>query len=332
MKNLRMLVLATVAMLIVGCGGGPNPMELAIHRDDGPRVAALLNGGWSKWRGRESEVYYKRRASLITHAIGHGSCRALAAFLESRMQWNEDDLDPFNLYLAFYSRAKSHGGKNHQGIKTSKRAVCARELMHRGRIHPDAYRKDGMTLLQLVAYRGKPGRRASGFADISVNAIVEWPEAMKALLEFGADPNAVDSEGYTLLQTSAMWGRTSYVPLLIAAGADVNAQDPIDGNTALHLVPENYRTIRLALINAGADTSLRNKAGRLAVETTVERQRARDDALREGMARDDAHHRETMEAMERDWQRHREAERDAQRRNERILCAYTGDCETVIHY
>jgi ankyrin repeat protein len=56
------------------------------------------------------------------------------------------------------------------------------------------------------------------------------PESTKAitrlLLERGADPNAVDDRGNSVLKMAAMACDAEIVRLLVAAGADVNATDP----------------------------------------------------------------------------------------------------------
>ena len=48
-------------------------------------------------------------------------------------------------------------------------------------------------------------------------------EAVKALLEAGANVNSRDSEGNTALITAVFYGRTDVVETLLAAGADTNA-------------------------------------------------------------------------------------------------------------
>ena len=48
-------------------------------------------------------------------------------------------------------------------------------------------------------------------------------DAVKALLEAGANVNSKDSEGNTALITAVFYGRTDVVETLLGAGADTNA-------------------------------------------------------------------------------------------------------------
>eukprot|EP00198_Chlamydomonas_reinhardtii_P002771 XP_001692107.1 predicted protein [Chlamydomonas reinhardtii] len=77
------------------------------------------------------------------------------------------------------------------------------------------------------------------------NAIHKGPEAVKALLEAGADPNEVMTGGARPLHTSTS--------LLIEAGADIEALDTY-GYTPLHRMASNNLPIGAeALLKAGAD-------------------------------------------------------------------------------
>ena len=58
-------------------------------------------------------------------------------------------------------------------------------------------------------------------------------ERVKALLENGAEVNARDMDGLTVLHHAASDGRIDIVRLLIERGADVNAMDE-EGRTPLY--------------------------------------------------------------------------------------------------
>ena len=64
-------------------------------------------------------------------------------------------------------------------------------------------------------------------------AVLKDPGIVKALLEKGADPNAMSSDGKMPLLKAARWGRLDVVELLVEHGANVNARN-INGYTALH--------------------------------------------------------------------------------------------------
>lgn len=83
-------------------------------------------------------------------------------------------------------------------------------------------------------------------------------DRVNALLQGGADSNASDDEGLTVLMMAAGNGHQEIVDILINAGANVNATDKL-GWTALMKAIYNYDLdqgfpeIVSVLINAGAD-------------------------------------------------------------------------------
>ncbi len=92
----------------------------------------------------------------------------------------------------------------------------------------------------------------------------EW--LIRKLLQLGADVNARDVKGHTALHRLVYNREHSrdnkvIVLRLLAAGADINAGD-INGNTALYWAKPSWRPF---LLEAGADRTIRNHKGTLAV-------------------------------------------------------------------
>eukprot|EP01045_Picozoa_sp_COSAG04_P030909 COSAG04_NODE_5531_length_1581_cov_1.742915_1_plen_294_part_10 len=99
--------------------------------------------------------------------------------------------------------------------------------------------------------------------------------AMQLLLDRGADPNLANSLGATPLMHAAVDGSAKLVHLLMEANAEADTAIPGTGWTAFHFTCDNDQPdCAEALVRAGCDTSLRDKAG----ET------GRDKAQRKGHA------------------------------------------------
>lgn len=92
------------------------------------------------------------------------------------------------------------------------------------------------------------------------------PAIIKALLNHGADPNAVANYGYRPLHFAC--GRVHHegqVRSLLSAGANVNVADD-EGETPLHLAAQfATATIVKLLVNAGADVHARTERGTTAL-------------------------------------------------------------------
>lgn len=79
-------------------------------------------------------------------------------------------------------------------------------------------------------------------------------EAVRSLLDGGADPNAAQGDGLTALHLAAQEGHIEIVGLLIGAGAEVEAKTRIGDYTPLHLASGGgHASVARSLLEAGAD-------------------------------------------------------------------------------
>ena len=81
----------------------------------------------------------------------------------------------------------------------------------------------------------------------------------RILLEYGADPNARDSDDQTPLHRVVEWNRTEVARVLLENGVDVNARD-VTNRTPLHVASE-LDGVQL-LLHHSADVHARDDEGR----------------------------------------------------------------------
>src|SRR5438874_10656 len=86
---------------------------------------------------------------------------------------------------------------------------------------------------------------------------------IKTLLDHGVSPNAADSKQVTALMYAAEVGSLDAMKLLVAGGADVNAQNA-SGSTALMWSVSDAKKVRL-LLEHNADANKVAKSGRTAL-------------------------------------------------------------------
>jgi ankyrin repeat protein len=107
-----------------------------------------------------------------------------------------------------------------------------------------------------------------GFTPLHLAGFFSQPEAVAELLRSGADADAVATNGSRLavINSAAASRNSGIVKLILAAGANPNTQQH-GGYTALHAAAQhNDREMIGALLDAGADPSIRTDEGKLAAE------------------------------------------------------------------
>jgi hypothetical protein len=100
----------------------------------------------------------------------------------------------------------------------------------------------------------------------------DLPLLQSSIAQLNLSPNAADSNGFTFLHAACGYGRIKVIQWLLGLNADsividVNAKDG-DGDTPLHHC-DDVDTAKI-LIEAGADTTIKNCDGKTALEVKQE--------------------------------------------------------------
>ena len=101
------------------------------------------------------------------------------------------------------------------------------------------------------------------------------PEIVKILIEAGADLNAENDEGNTALILSCVYSRAEIARILIESGADLNHTNKHGATALMFAAGRNNADILHILVDAGADTALKDESGKTALD------HAKNDTARE---------------------------------------------------
>jgi ankyrin repeat protein len=127
----------------------------------------------------------------------------------------------------------------------------------------------------LMAHGAKPsGEALSEAITFGHTAVV------RALVDAGADTGGVDRTGINLLHWATIANRPAVIPILAAAGVNVNAIDEAGYTPLMYAVTidQGNQDALEALLRAGADAQIRNADGRTALEQA--RRLKHEDAAR----------------------------------------------------
>jgi uncharacterized protein len=137
-----------------------------------------------------------------------------------------------------------------------------------------AERDDVQRVRELLAAGADPNQPRS-FSALEAASASAFPDVLEEMLKKHPDVNARDSAGRTALNVlaqsavgDARENPAAVARLLLKAGADVNAQDNIYGNTTLHEAPD--ASTAKVLIEGGADINRRNKDGQTPLMLTLD--------------------------------------------------------------
>ncbi len=237
-------------------GGNVFCLMLLLSAGADPKIKTPPQGhGMNAWhRAAQSD-----NPALIDALLAHPD----HAHMNDTCEMGKTHADAFRLALhaghaATVQRLIDHG-VNINGRDTEGHTPLHWLLMHR------KTRAEALPMVRLLLRHGADGDKAAnlwGETPLMVSAKADFPEAMRLLLDKGADVTRRSNYHETALHFAAHHYTVDTINVLLDAGADVNAVDRI-GQTPLHIAAHhNRRDVVKTLLARGADPLVRDKRGR----------------------------------------------------------------------
>jgi hypothetical protein len=129
---------------------------------------------------------------------------------------------------------------------------------------------DADNVALLLAHGANPSEGASPQADTPIAAAVTFGNAdvVRLLVSAGAHAGITENSGINLLHWATIANRGTVIPALVEAGVPLNATDDSGFTPLMYAATIDFGDTKtlVALLNAGADRTIRNNQGRTAAE------------------------------------------------------------------
>ena len=124
------------------------------------------------------------------------------------------------------------------------------------------------TVRASLAHESLPANSEEIMQALMRAALIGHTSAVRALLDGGADVNAIDRNGWTPLMEAVFAGHAETIRALLARGADVNTKDQAGWTPLMEAASKGHAEAVMILLASGADANARSSKGWTALKAT----------------------------------------------------------------
>lgn len=246
-------------------------LHKAIKARDSVRVQDLLWQGADPAETVEGRNAYHAAATSTTDImkllLAHEKKDAALAFCK----WSDREVDTLRLAIREADVEMVRLLLDH-GLQVNNRDRDEETPLHFAIEHRKG-KAEGLPVVRLLLERGADAdaKAANDWAETPIFTAVRasYTDAVKLLLDMGADAARINYMGESLLHLNAATWDDKTTRLLLAAGTPVNAKDK-QGRTALHIAAHyNKLDVVKALLDRAADPYVKDAKGRIPSDTCL---------------------------------------------------------------
>jgi len=124
------------------------------------------------------------------------------------------------------------------------------------------------TVRASLTNEGLPANSEASAQALMRAALIGHTTAVRALLDGGAEVNAIDPNGWTPLMEAVFAGHTDTIRALVEQGADVNTKDQTGWTPLMEAASKGHTEVVMILLASGADVKARSHKGWTALKAT----------------------------------------------------------------
>ncbi|HOK67098.1 MAG TPA: ankyrin repeat domain-containing protein [Anaerohalosphaeraceae bacterium] len=184
-------------------------------------------------------------------------------------------------------------------------------------------------MMKKMIAKGVGINQPNSVGEYPIHIAVKEEQIVRCLAENGADLNARNRTGRTILHLAAVYGNTSLCQFLLDAGADVNGADYFDRSPLHEAARQGNPEILTLLLKAGAQPDARDIEGKTPLQIAQEAKQSKAAALLDSVSKQKPPHQPALKQVQKEEAKRRRKEQEAEL--DRLRAEWTQKVNSPIH-